>query len=236
MRTFLIFYFIIQFSFSQTNTICLYQVAEIQDSLKEKRDETTTSKDSKKILKQALEISKKFTYSLRFNENESIFLKEKKMNNDKENTYVLGIANSFIGTGVYYQNKKENISLLEKQTFGKDFLIKSKLKKENEWRITNEQKKIGKLLCFKAIRICKSCSVAEEVWFTPDIPVPFGPMGYGGFPGLVVEVKNNNILILRLTKVNFLKGQSNIEKPTKGEILSKKQYDDKIMEIRAKNF
>lgn len=35
-------------------------------------------------------------------------------------------------------------------------------------------------------------------WFTPEIPVPFGPAGYGGLPGLIIELVENNISMIAI--------------------------------------
>ncbi len=46
-------------------------------------------------------------------------------------------------------------------------------------------------------------------WFTPDIPMPFGPVGYGGLPGLIIELVENNISITAV-QINLDKLKSDV--------------------------
>lgn len=62
------------------------------------------------------------------------------------------------------------------------------------WVITEETKKIGKYLCYKATT--KNFRGRNyEVWFTYDIPVPTGPWKFHGLPGLILEVHDDKDII-----------------------------------------
>lgn len=56
------------------------------------------------------------------------------------------------------------------------------------WEIKPEQKKIKNYNCIKATTTYEGRTY--EVWFTPDIPAPFGPYRLRGLPGLILEAKS----------------------------------------------
>ncbi len=56
------------------------------------------------------------------------------------------------------------------------------------WVLTGEQKKIKEYHCLGAKT--KYEGREYEVWFTPDIPVPFGPYRLRGLPGLILEANS----------------------------------------------
>jgi GLPGLI family protein len=105
------------------------------------------------------------------------------------------------------------------------------------WKITNERKKIGDYNCIKAVKDCNSCDLPDEVWFTTDIPVPFGPLGYSGLPGLIIEVKRNGS-VLQLKKITYTKEKVKINKPVKGKEITMDVYNEMISTSRlnAKKF
>lgn len=54
-----------------------------------------------------------------------------------------------------------------------------------EWSIQKESRMIGQFLCFRAKGVFGGRTY--NVWFTPDIPLPYGPYKLGGLPGLILE-------------------------------------------------
>jgi GLPGLI family protein len=72
------------------------------------------------------------------------------------------------------------------------------LKNSNKytWTITGEEKCVGGRTLYEATTQeeqtdNKGDEMIKKIsaWYTPDIPVPFGPSGYDGLPGLILEVK-----------------------------------------------
>ena len=72
------------------------------------------------------------------------------------------------------------------------------------------------------------------VWYTPEIPVPFGPDKYGGLPGLILEVNDGNTIFLCSKIALNAKDFSPIKRPTKGKKVSQKQFQE-IMEKQLEN-
>jgi GLPGLI family protein len=67
-----------------------------------------------------------------------------------------------------------------------EYLISDTLKNEN-WLFYNDSKEILGFRCRPALRVSEK-NDSTLVWFTDSIPKPFGPFMYLGFPGLVLEV------------------------------------------------
>ena len=66
----------------------------------------------------------------------------------------------------------------------------------NGWDITGETAKINEFTCYKAIykRENKKLNKIEIItaWFTVDIPASYGLVGFGGLPGLILQLEFKN--------------------------------------------
>ena len=69
------------------------------------------------------------------------------------------------------------------------FIIKENIPKI-DWNITKQSKTIGQFTCKKAFGSIGGR--IYDVWFTSDIPVPFGPHKLGGLPGLILEARSRD--------------------------------------------
>ena len=133
--------------------------------------------------------------------------------------------------GVFYSNIKEQNLLIEKELDGRIFLVKSKFS-DFKWEVSSVQKKIGNYNCYKATRTFTRETVSGEkqmpviAWFTPEIPYSFGPAGYLGLPGLVLEVEVDNIIIYASKIFLNQKEKQVITIPKKGKIISEKEYNE----------
>ena len=76
-------------------------------------------------------------------------------------------------------------------------------------------------------------SSKEEViiaWYTPQIPVSQGPDEYWGLPGLILEVSAGRTVILCNKIVINPKEGLAIEKPKKGDEVSREEYQEIVVE------
>ena len=137
---------------------------------------------------------------------------------DSEEGYTMGSGSSIFP----YYTEKSSGKIIEYTThFGKIAL--SPLK----WKLTGEVKKVGKYTCYQAIASERLFSrrgfyYNRQViaWFTPEIPLNFGPKNYIGLPGLVLEIYRDKFS-LKAVEINL-----NPEEEVK---IVKPKKNDKIM-------
>lgn len=72
-----------------------------------------------------------------------------------------------------------------------------------------------------------------EAWYTPQIPVSHGPMEYWGLPGLILEVSADNTTMLCSKIVMNPTEKTKIEAPSKGEEVTKIEYQEIITKKMA---
>lgn len=63
-------------------------------------------------------------------------------------------------------------------------------------------------------------------WYTPEIPVNQGPEEYWGLPGLILEINDGKTVMLCSKVVLNPKLKAEIKTPTKGKIISQKEFDE----------
>lgn len=78
--------------------------------------------------------------------------------------------------------------------------------------------------------------VEVVAWYSPMIPVSQGPTEYWGLPGLILELSAGNTTMLCNKIVMNPEEKITIKRPTKGEVVTKKQYNkiitEKMQEMR----
>lgn len=71
--------------------------------------------------------------------------------------------------------------------------------------------------------------VIVTAWYTPEIPVNQGPEGYWGLPGLIFEINDGKTVILCSKVVLNPKVKAEIKAPTKGKLISQKEFDEIVI-------
>ncbi|MDO5978350.1 GLPGLI family protein [Flavivirga spongiicola] len=191
------------------------------------------------------------TYILTFNKEASIYKEDEKL----EAPQTAGVQMLFVsadGSDILYRNIKENRFTSQNEVFGKIFLIKDVLKKE-DWTLESETKNIGDYTCYKAttkrvVEVVESgISVngdkdldagqeeepqMEEItitaWYTLQIPVNTGPAGYYGLPGLILEVHDGQETIICSKVVLNPKNKVAIKEPTKGKEITQEKFEEVV--------
>ena len=169
----------------------------------------------------AAEYAKQHRYILKLNPNESYYYVDTGMKpDDLEDPMAYHLSKMMLGSGIFYQNAPKRYTLNQKESLHQLYLIKDTI--QNDWTITYEKKTIGGFKCYKATKKCK-CGRDIVAWFTPEIPVPFGPAGYGGVPGLILQLTFFKHT-LRMKSIKFLKKPISITPPNKGKPMTKTEF------------
>lgn len=92
------------------------------------------------------------TFILNFDKSASIYKEEEKLDTPGQGGGMRMMTSMMGGGGTYYKNVKEKSYTVDKEVFGKEFLIKDSLPKY-EWVLSQETKKIGDYTCFKATAV-----------------------------------------------------------------------------------
>ena len=92
------------------------------------------------------------TFVLNFDKSASIYKEEEKLDAPGQGGGGRMMASFMGGGGTYFKNVKEKQYTVDKEVFGKEFLIKDSLP-NLKWVLSDESKKIGDYTCFKATAV-----------------------------------------------------------------------------------
>ena len=204
-----------------------------------------------KAVEEAMKKASEKQYVLTFNKIECLYEEQQKLDKP-EATDGMSISISFSSAGKKYLNVKEKSSVVEDEIFGKEFLVVEPLVKP-EWKLIDETKKIGDYNCFKAelvipvsekqkndydeflkkeekkpalFKMDKPEDKVVTAWYSPEIPVSFGPDNYWGLPGLILEVNDGDNMLLCSKVVLGTKEKTKIKAPNTGEKVTQKKFDE----------
>ena len=175
-----------------------------------------------KMEKESDKFAEDLEFILIFNTNESLYAIEKPLKPDDMNpmVYTLGLLQGYLDT--IHQYKNSRIKLTRIKNKGKYVWEQDTIFGHRTWKITNETGKLGNYTVIKAI-----AGKNITAWFTPDIPVPFGPDGEGGLPGLILKIQLGRRIIYA-NKIIPLKEPIKIPEP-KGKRVSAQEMREKRM-------
>jgi len=96
------------------------------------------------------------TFVLNFNKSASIYKEEEKLDAPGQDGGRGRMMMSMMGGGgTQYKDVKDKIYAVDKEAFGKEFLIKDSLP-SYKWQMSSESKKIGDYICFKATAVVQT--------------------------------------------------------------------------------
>ena len=167
-------------------------------------------------------------FSLKFNDSLSSFEVIESLNLNTKEKAIEQLRQSFFLYKFTFYDKKSN--LLYREIEPKLFIVDTL---KYEWVITKETKKIDNYLCLKAYVNEKIINSKGEVkirttsaWFSPYLPYSYGPMGYSGLPGLILELELlGNKYVAK--KMLFSNKSNDIIFP-KGKFINNDEYRDKL--------
>lgn len=94
-----------------------------------------------------------------------------------------------------------------------------------DWEIQDNTMKIGKYTCKKAIGVFRGRTYV--VWFTEEIPLPYGPWKLYGLPGLILNAEDTeNMFKATFKMINYPLGceSSDLGSPTALEVKTLKEH------------
>lgn len=151
---------------------------------------------SKQKLVDAIRNAKPDEFQLNFKNDESYYYKIPALEPQ-------GLMDSRAGSTPYYTNNATDTIIRMSRSLGKIAL------KPINWKITNKTKTIGDYKCYQAIVTEKLYSRQGHyyykdviAWFTPEIPLSFGPKYYKGLPGLILQIEDNEYTLTAI-KINL---------------------------------
>ncbi|MCZ4695996.1 GLPGLI family protein [Ancylomarina euxinus] len=212
----------------------------------------------KQMIKERIKKANEKTFILNFNQLESIYKEDVKLEQPETNRGG-GMRFGMMGGNSenYYKNVKKGTYVVKNDLFGKIFLVQDSLPKLN-WEMAGDTKKIGKYTVFKATATKtikrpnmgtlfnrntenKEQEYTEKeiqivAWYSPEIPINQGPAAYWGLPGLILEISDDITTIL-CSEINMNpKEKVEIKSPSKGKVVNQTKYDEiaktKMKEMR----
>lgn len=215
--------------------------------------------EQKKMMKERMKPFLEPVFILTFDKTKSIYREEERLDAPGGSSSGWGRMMASSG-GPVYKNIISKKALQSTEFMGKKFLI-SYDQEKLKWVMQKEQKMIGNYLCFKATAqiekpktITSVWSKAEKendtlksnvsdkenieystvtAWYTPQIPVSHGPAQYGGLPGLILELNTDKTVMLCTKVVMNPDKKIQISEPTKGEFVTRNEFDN-IVEVKVK--
>jgi len=125
----------------------------------------------------------------------------------------------------YYVDEKEFIQQLNFS--GEKLLIVEEVN-SFDWKLKNETKEILGFTCYLATYEKTGFSpIKIAAWYAPELPFPFGPKGYHGLPGLILEIVQNDVLTNTADAIDFSEDIMVI-KPSIGRITTRSEFDARV--------
>lgn len=178
-----------------------------------------------------------FVYTLSFKGAKSLFQEDISQREDVDPRLqrALNALPSFtppkVKVSQVYQDIEKGEKLKQVEFMTRDFLVVHELEVP-AWRITNQKKKVLDYVCVGAEMKTEDGTITA--WFTSEIPVPFGPDGYHGLPGLIMGLEKDGNMLVLASKVT-LNSLEKLHKPSDGQTVKQKAFD-KIVEEKLKEW
>ncbi|OAB27750.1 GLPGLI family protein [Flavobacterium fryxellicola] len=128
------------------------------------------------------------------------------------------------GEIIHRNFKKENITLrFPKTTAFDEFTVEDTWLKI-DWKIQEDTTKIGNFNCKKAIGEFRDRTFI--VWFTEEIPMPYGPWKLYGLPGLILQAEDKEKMFsVKFKSIEYPTSQVfEVNKPIEKEAKTLKDY------------
>lgn len=228
-----VFYFILFFLpylvFSQSRGMeAEYKIIMTEDKKLEEISPDLASRIGNKINSMVIKAE------LLSNKEESIFrpIKSKSLDSSEQMAFAWCSCGNLLFSNIndkniLYNNERSGIGIVSEN----EFLIEKPM--DTNWVLSGESKEINEILCYKATQVITYSNSVKEftktvtAWYAPSIPYSSGPNGYGGLPGLIVELHDQRA-VFGLDKIKFLDTEPKIIFPEKGKKVTYDEYNKEI--------
>lgn len=155
-------------------------------------------------------------YLLRYTNEESYFETLPRVPHDEFMAkFAIGAAHSLFP---WHQNPKTMKAFYNKKIKDSMYIVIND-ERMGGWTLHNETKDIDGYTCYKAtkhhVQYYTENEFTIEAWYTPEIPVPYGPIGSGGLPGLILQLERSHVIFIAdkitLNPKNGIKAMPEIE-------------------------
>ncbi len=196
----LVYFFFFLWSFQ----ICAQiQSGEIEYAIEIEELPEVKPGENKDVAQKMYEVSRQYvnrmTAILKFDRSKALFELKEGMAIDQKPYY--RFSKTLVGLDkVYFTELDSNYLSIQKEAFNAVYLIRDKIKGAGEWKISSASKMIDGFKVFKAttteVTENRKGKFEHEViaWFAPELSFSYGPVGYGGLPGLILELESKSIV------------------------------------------
>lgn len=210
-----------------------FSYAQVGNVYYKKQLSTSTDDVDNEYMIKAIKSLNNRQYKLSFKNTEAVYKEVKSMSVDDSplvEAFVNGLS-EFDGE-VYFNQQDEKI--IHKREFaGNNYTIR---RNKIKWTLSKDTLRIDNYLCYKAAttRIIKNSQGVHKLkivaWYAPKISLPYGPDGYGGLPGLILQLENNGTTTY-LKKIEFLNKNLDINFKTKGKVITEDEFNEIVSKI-----
>ena len=189
MKKYIFLLLLLNFGYAQKNISVAYNVTiQNEDIFKD-------NADLRKLMDKAIKDAKNLNFVLLCKSDESYFYSKNHLDTDDK---LLLNSNLIFALyrGEIYQRKDSLFCY--SNSLGNN--IYQKKKASTEWILTNETKIIDGFTCMKATsqyKVVNKDKIFNHpviAWYCPSLPYNFGPNGYSGLPGLILELQVRNVV------------------------------------------
>lgn len=183
-------------------------------------------------LKQEIQKGIFVDYKLKTNGTESEYKMQEKINNDQSMSGMILAQITAMDKEPLYKDIKTGY-YLKPYDMGKAYLMKDSLQ-DIKWKISKEKVQIAGFDTYKATGVMND-SIPVTAWYTPKINIKDGPDRIWGLPGLILKTEfemNGAGIIITAKNVAVREEEIKINKPSKGQEISEKQFYEEMKKLQ----
>lgn len=173
-------------------------------------------------------------YKLKTNGTESEYKMQEKINNDQSPAGMILQQITAMDKEPLYKDIKQQY-YLKPYNVGKAYLMKDSLQ-DIKWKISKEKEQVAGFDTYKATGVMND-SIPVTAWYTPKINIKDGPDRIWGLPGLILKTEfemNGAGIVITAKNVAVKEEEIKIEKPSKGQEISEKEFYEEMKALQEK--